>query len=258
MSGPRPVPPLRDALAIAAALILLMAWDLGGGDLALSRLYGNADGFPWRNHWLTAGVVHEGSRILAWLVFAVLAISVWRPLSFASGLNRRERVWWAATALGCAALIPLLRQQSLTSCPWSLAEFGGGPARHVSHWLLGQGDGGPGKCFPSGNASTAFAFLGGWFALRGVAPRAARVWLGVTVVLGGLFGWVQMMRGALIPTQGRVSRRAPDSPPRPWKSNTRNEHGPSAAGVAASARSECCMSLRPACQCPSMESRENS
>ena len=39
-----------------------------------------------------------------------------------------------------------------------LAEFGG-VAQHVSHWSLGVLDGGPGHCFPSGHASSAFAFF---------------------------------------------------------------------------------------------------
>jgi membrane-associated PAP2 superfamily phosphatase len=186
----------RDALPILTALFVLLAWDFSGLDWPLTLLYGSAQGFAWRNLWLTAGLLHDGSRWLGWIVFGFLVVGVWRPLPFARALTRRERVWWLATTLVCVALIPVLKHSSQTSCPWSLAEFGGGFAHYVPHWVLWQHDGGPGRCFPSGHASTAFAFLAGWFALRRKAPRAAKTWLAITVIAGVALGWVQMMRGA--------------------------------------------------------------
>lgn len=189
-------PALRDAAAIAAGFLLLVLWDVAGLDLPLVRLYGSSHGFAWRNHWLTGGVLHDGTRLIAWAVFGTLLLGLWWPLRFARGLSCRERAWWLGTTLLCAALIPLLKRASITSCPWSLAEFGGGLAHYVPHWALGMNDGGAGGCFPSGHASTAFAFLPGWYALRERAPVAARRWLLVTVVAGLCLGWVQMMRGA--------------------------------------------------------------
>ena len=187
---------LRDGLWVGAALLLLLAWDVGGLDLPLARLYGSAQGFPWRDHSLTGGVLHGGARGLAWGVFGVLLLGLWWPLPFVRALSRRERIWWLTTMLLCVALIPLLKRASWTSCPWSLAEFGGAVAQYVPHGALGQRDGGPGGCFPSGHASTAFSFLAGWFALREREPRAARLWLIAVVAAGLVLGWVQMMRGA--------------------------------------------------------------
>ncbi|MGQ3050199.1 MAG: phosphatase PAP2 family protein [Roseateles sp.] len=111
-------------------------------------------------------------------------------------MPRRSRLWWIGTTLACVALIPVLKRASSTSCPWSLIQFGGDFARYVPHWLLGLPDGGPGGCFPSGHASTAFAFIPGWFALRDHAPRVARFFLVVVLICGAVLGWVQMMRGA--------------------------------------------------------------
>ena len=187
---------LRDAAAIIAGLVLLIAWEIVGLDLPLVRLYGSAQGFAWRDHWMTGGVLHGGARAVAWGLFGVLVLGLWWPLPFVRRLSRRERVWWLATTLVCVSLIPLLKRTSATSCPWSLTEFGSGLAHYVPHWLLGVQDGGPGGCFPSGHASTAFAFLTGWFALRDPAPQAARLWLIVTVAAGVGLGWVQMVRGA--------------------------------------------------------------
>lgn len=186
----------RDAIALGLALLALLAWDQSGFDRPLAQLYGNAAGFAWRDHWLTAGLMHEGVRRAVWVVFAGLLLWTFRPGPLMRTVPVRERVWWLAVTLGCAMLIPLLKRASATSCPWSLAEFGGGLATYVSHWALGVRDGGPGGCFPSGHASSAFAFLAGWFVWRDRAPRLARLWLGLVLVVGLAAGWSQMMRGA--------------------------------------------------------------
>ncbi|MFT7775655.1 phosphatase PAP2 family protein [Roseateles sp.] len=185
-----------DALLAALALIALAVWEVSGLDLPLARLYGTAAGFAWRDQWLTASLFHDGARAIGWLFLALLLLSVWRPRLLVPELPRRERVQWILTTLLCVALIALLKRSSATSCPWSLVEFGGEAARYVPHWLLGVRDGGPGGCFPSGHASTAFSLLPGWFALRNHAPRAARVFLTVVLAVGLVLGWVQMMRGA--------------------------------------------------------------
>ena len=185
----------RDVLWVCATLLALLAWDFTGLDQALIHRYGDASGFAWREHWLTRDVLHQGGRGLGWVVFAALVLNIFRPLAFARDLSRSERVWWLATTVLCLLTIPTIKHFSLTSCPWSLAEFGG-TARFVSHWRLGVPDGGGGGCFPSGHASAAFSFISGWFALRQARPPAARWWLAATLVAGLVFGWAQMMRGA--------------------------------------------------------------
>ena len=186
---------LRDALFLLAGLLAVSAWDATGLDLAVSRLFADAGGFVWRDNWLLAGVLHQNARWLAWLIGAALLVNVWRPLPFARATPKRLRVWWIATTIACVALIPLMKLASLTSCPWSLAEFGG-TAHYVSHWAFGQADGGPGRCFPAGHATAAFCFLAGYFALRDSAPVWARRWLLATIVFGIVLAVVQVVRGA--------------------------------------------------------------
>lgn len=188
---------LSDWVVIGVGLALLLLWDLGGLDLPLMHLLGDADGFAWKEHWLTAQLIHGGGRVLAWLMLGVLVVNVWRPLW--PGPSRRERVVWVAVTALCVLAVPLLKQLSHTSCPWDLAEFGGW-ARYVSHWQLGVSDGGPGRCFPSGHATAAFAFFSGWFALRDHQPRAARAWLAGVLVVGLVFGIGQTLRGAHHPS----------------------------------------------------------
>lgn len=180
-----------------AGLVLVLLWDLSGLDRTSLHLVGGAHGFPWRDHVLTSRVLHDGGRWGAWGVVLVLAVNVWRPLW--TGPDRRDRLRWLGATLLCVALVPALKQFSTTSCPWDLAEFGG-VATFVPHWRFGIGDGGPGRCFPSGHATAAFAFVGGWFVLRGSRPRLARAWLLGVVLAGVLFGGAQFLRGAHPPS----------------------------------------------------------
>jgi membrane-associated PAP2 superfamily phosphatase len=69
-------------------------------------------------------------------------------------------------------------------------------AQYVSHWAIGVADGGPGKCFPAGHASAAFAWFSGYFVFRRASPVVARRWFVTVLVLGTVFGVVQQMRGA--------------------------------------------------------------
>ncbi|WOI43488.1 phosphatase PAP2 family protein [Acidovorax sp. BLS4] len=186
------LPPLAWALGVLAVLI---AWDSSGLDLDLARVFGSAQGFPLRDHWLFVHVLHEGARRLGWVLVLVLAVGVWWPVGVLRRLDHGERVQMAISALLSLGVIALLKQSSTTSCPWDLAEFGG-VARYASHWALGVMDGGGGHCFPAGHASAGFAFLGGYFALRRKAPPAARWWLAGALAAGVILGLAQQARGA--------------------------------------------------------------
>jgi len=185
----------RDLFVLGASLALLVAWDLLGLDLPISRLFADGDGFPLRDQWFVSVVLHSGARWLGWAIALVLVVGIWKPLPFARRLTRHERFTWVLATVACALLIPLLKLASLTSCPWSLAEFGG-TATYVSHWLIGHADGGPGRCFPAGHATAAFCFLPGYFILRPVARGAARRWLWATLAAGAVLTMVQVVRGA--------------------------------------------------------------
>lgn len=197
-SGISPVVPSlrKDFTTLLAVLALLLCWDLSGLDIVVSRWFGTSQGFVWRDHWFTSGVMHRHARQLGWVGLAVLAVNVRWPLPFARGLSRSQRLTWLAATAACASLMPAIKRVSSTSCPWSLAEFGGSVLHYVPHWMLRTADGGPGGCFPSGHAATALSFCVGWFALREQAPHAARWWLAVSLASGAALGTVQVMRGA--------------------------------------------------------------
>lgn len=193
MQSPRS--PHNDLLWTLVALGLLIAWDASGLDLLLARPWAHAGGFPLRDDWFLSTVLHEGARRAAWVPALWLIIGVWKPIGVLRRLSRPQRVQWAGTTLLALAAISLLKHLSHTSCPWDLAEFGGN-AGWVSHWALGVSDGGPGRCFPAGHASAAFAFVSGYFVLRNGLPGQAWAWLAGALVVGLVLGGAQQLRGA--------------------------------------------------------------
>jgi membrane-associated PAP2 superfamily phosphatase len=185
----------RDLVVLLLSCAALLVWDHSGLDLSLTRWFGNAQGFAWRDHWLTDAVLHRGGRAMGWALLAALVLNVCLPLPWGYSITRRERALWLGSTLSCVAVVALARHASLSSCPWSLTEFGG-TARHLSHWSIGVSDGGPGQCFPSLHAGGAFAGVTGWFMLRSRAPSAAKRWLCLSLFVGTVVSWAQLMRGA--------------------------------------------------------------
>ena len=190
----------RDRVVTLAFLLVLVLWDFSGADRVVTGWFGNAQGFAWRNHFLTATVVHEGGRVLAWAtLLSLLVCVVSQPVPVGVGLastpQRTERLFWFVVTLACLLLVPAIKRFSATSCPWDMVEFGGS-ARAVSHWLWGVTDGGPGHCFPSGHAVGAFAFFSQYFLWRPHRAGRARAWLTLVLVAGCVFALGQLARGA--------------------------------------------------------------
>ena len=184
------------AVISATSLLAIVLWDTSGLDLTLAHTMGDLQGFALREHWLLTDVLHTGAKSLAWLLVLALSLAVAWPVGVLQSLPMSRRVQLAASALLASAFIALLKVGSHTSCPWDLHDFGG-VARYASHWAGWlQSDGGAGQCFPAGHATTGFAFVGGYFALRHDLPRLARVWLCTALVVGLVLGLGQQLRGA--------------------------------------------------------------
>lgn len=178
---------------LAACVAVTLGWELSGLDLLLTRQFGTVQGFPWRHAWLTEHLLHDGARRLATLLALVWLWDCVRPVW--PGPSRAERAQALAVAVVCWAIVPLIKRSSTTSCPWDLTEFGG-TATALSHLTWGLADGGPGHCFPSGHATTAFGFLALVALWRPYRPETAR-WMALSVGLAGLvLAFTQLARGA--------------------------------------------------------------
>jgi membrane-associated PAP2 superfamily phosphatase len=185
----------RWSLWTLASLALLMFWDALARDVPMAHWFGSVDGFAWQHHWLLSGVLHDGVRGLGWLLVFLLALAIGWPVGVLRQLTCGQRVGLLAGILVALLVTSMIKQVSLSSCPWDLHEFGGS-AHYVSHWLWGVPDGGGGHCFPAGHSSTGFAFVAGYFSLHDKAPRQARAWLGAALLAGFFLGLVQQVRGA--------------------------------------------------------------
>lgn len=198
----RPLPSLwrqhPDLAVTLAGLLLLLAWDATGWDLAVVSLFGSAQGFAWRDAFVTSQLLHNGGRLVAWTLLAALVWAAWRA-AIGSSPARAERWRWVGVTLLCVVVVPQIKQFSHTSCPWDLLQFNG-VAAYVSHWHLGLSDGGPGRCFPSGHAVAAFAFFSQYFLWRGHDAQRARRWLLAVLMLGAIYGLGQLIRGAHYPS----------------------------------------------------------
>lgn len=192
----------NDAGVSALLLLLVLAWELVGADLAVMRWWGDTSGFALRDMWT---VLHQAGRVLSWLVLGGMAwCAVKAPSPTAINTARKlpslgQRRTALVITLASIAVVQLIKRASTTSCPWDLSEFGG-MVSYVSHWNLALSDGGPGHCFPSGHSSAAFCFLTLYFMWRGVDAQRARVWLAAVCLAGVLFSLTQIIRGAHYPS----------------------------------------------------------
>lgn len=181
---------------------LALAWDASGLDLAVMRALASPDGFPLRNHWLLEVVLHDGAHQLAVSLYLGMLLMVRWPLGPLRRLDRLQRVEIVCGLSLNLLLIGGLKVLSHSSCPWDLREFGG-LAPYVSHWSWGQGDGGPGHCFPGGHASSAYAWLAlapPWLQGNADEHRQGWVWLRGVMLAGLLLGLAQTLRGAHYPS----------------------------------------------------------
>lgn len=185
--------PMRSIAALAVGLVLILLWEATGWDLPLTRAFGDSHGFAWRDAWLTRTVLHDMARAAGLAVLAVVAWDAWRPLW--PGPSKSARRYWLAVIVISAVAVSAIKRVTLTSCPWELADFGG-VAHYVPHWLPGLRDGGSGHCFPSGHATTAFAFVGLVFLWQPHAPAAARRVGWAILAFGAIFALGQLARGA--------------------------------------------------------------
>lgn len=184
-------------------LTLVLLWDLSGWDLAVMHWFGSAQGFALKENWWLSSLLHTRGQQLSVLAYLFLLAMVFWPLGPFRVSTRRERVASLLAITASLVAVSILKRISLTSCPWDLLVFGG-PATYVSHWSLGVTDGGGGRCFPSGHASSALAFMAvsfpALFSTDAMRHAQGHRWLAGVILWGLVFGATQTVRGAHYPS----------------------------------------------------------
>jgi membrane-associated PAP2 superfamily phosphatase len=181
-------------LWLGLPLLVVVAWDVSSADMAVAHWYGNTQGFGLANNYWLSNVLHTRVRQTAVLLGLACVLAIWWPLGPWRNLTRRERVWLAVMLWVCAAGIATIKATSHSSCPSNLQEFGGA-TRYVWHFAWPSASGVPGRCFPSGHASTFFSFLVVFWVLHLRQPQRAWWVLGMLCALGLALSWVQVVRG---------------------------------------------------------------
>lgn len=186
-------------LALALGLLAVLLWDLSGWDWAVSAALATPQGFAARDAGWARTLLHEGLRgVDAALLLLALGQAVRAAPAPGDGPTRADHARALLALLAAWTLVPALKQLSLSSCPWSLAAFGG-EAQWVSHWRIGVADGGPGHCFPSGHAAGSFGFFAQlwlWAPWRRQRSAMWRWWLLALLAGGALGSLAQVARGA--------------------------------------------------------------
>ncbi|RNC69178.1 MAG: phosphatase PAP2 family protein [Desulfuromonadales bacterium] len=167
-------------------------------DLLLAdQFYDFAAGrWPAKDSWWAQWLIHKRGRDLV-AVIAAGSFLTW-VLSFQIPRLRSAR--WAALYLLIAivlgtGLVTIGKNVTGRHCPWDMERYGGSvpytrlfekvPAGHNK-----------GRCFPAGHAAGGYALMASYFALRGRHAGLARAGLAAGLILGSVYGWGQMARGA--------------------------------------------------------------
>lgn len=185
--------------ALFCFILLATALDQAHWDqLIAHRLYFDAATGHWRganNFWIDS-VVHDGGR---WAVRA-LVLALLATWIAAARLPRLDE-WRRPAAYACMAmtlsiaLVGLLKQLTNVDCPWDLREFGG-HAPYVALFAARPASLAHAHCFPAAHASSGYALVAFYFALRERHAPLARWSLGAALLTGLCFGIAQQARGA--------------------------------------------------------------
>jgi membrane-associated PAP2 superfamily phosphatase len=188
---------LRTPMAVFILVAPLLATTTLDASIAHALFFDESRGqFIGVSSWWTNELIHRDG---AWLVrsIAALTLALWAATFLRPQWQELRRpALYFFLALGLSiGLVGLLKALTNVDCPRDLSEFGGTfPYIHLFEHrpeALRHA-----RCFPAAHASSGYALLALYFALRERSPRIARFGLAVGLGLGLVFGFAQQARGA--------------------------------------------------------------
>jgi membrane-associated PAP2 superfamily phosphatase len=185
-------------LPVALFAAAAAACELTDVDLTLAdRYFDFARGvWPLRDAWWADWLIHQRGRDLIACIGGG-ALAGWLASWFSGRFKaNRWRLFYLALVIGLTAVaVAGLKKATHRNCPWDIDRYGGS-APYTRLTEPPPQACGPGNCFPAGHASGGFSLFAGYFAWRDRKRRLAKAWLAAGGLLGSVYGWTQMVRGA--------------------------------------------------------------
>lgn len=176
-------------------LVFLLAFgliELGSWDFRLADFWYQLQGGSWtfKQQWWSQQLIHQGGR----LAFAI-ACSLLFVWCITTSIHKRVSAYLLCAVLASTVLINLGKQLLHGACAWDLQRYGG-PQPDQTLWQQLWLANSPSHCFPAGHASAGYAWIALYFVGRHY--RSGWRWLGLlfALMLGGIFGLGQQLRGA--------------------------------------------------------------
>ena len=182
---------------IASALFLMFIYPQTGLDQQLIAPYFNAIShqFSLKHSWFLENVMHSGLKYgLIVLALGTLLASFMGHIYAPLKPYRARLLWVFMVMLVSTTAISILKSVSMHGCPNDLLAYGG-DLPYLQLFESPPIGVAMGKCFPGGHASGGFALMAFYFAFSDVRPNFAKSMLLISIVLGFVMGWTQMMRG---------------------------------------------------------------
>ncbi len=183
---------------IACAVFLLWIYPRTNLDFDLIIPYYDIENkvFSLKNDLFLTQVMHVGLRyFVIFVALTTLFLAVLGDKFKLSALVRRQLCWSFVGMMLSTLAVSILKSQSMHACPWDLTQFGGSLQFYPMFASLPIGELG-GHCWPGGHASGGFALMAFFFTFRRTHPIFAYVSLVMSLMLGFVMGWTQMIRGA--------------------------------------------------------------
>jgi membrane-associated PAP2 superfamily phosphatase len=152
--------------------------------------------WTYKHSWWASDLIHRDGR---WIPLTVAAAAlggfVW------SFLSRRARAWRRPALFLCLAIalgtgtVALGKETINRHCPWDYTRYGG-DVPYTRLFDPPPAGCKPGHGFPAGHASGALSLMSTYFIYREQSRRRALAGLSAGLLLGVVFGFGQLARGA--------------------------------------------------------------
>lgn len=184
-------------LPLAAFTLLAALFEFPGLDIGLSSpFYQPPAGWIYKDSWWASGLIHEGGRKFI-LVIALVALAVWALSYLVASLRflRRAALFLVLSIALGTGIVSLGKHTLNRHCPWDYDVFNG-PVPYVRLFETTPPGHEKGNCFPAGHASGGFSLMSTYFIFAGQDRRKALGGLLLGLIMGSLFGFGQVARGA--------------------------------------------------------------